>query len=82
MHLAEQVCRGVNMNQKYITRCLILTTVIVFLMGCVSKNPSSNGEDHRRPPLINNESFTNFVPIDIIEIPTNNLELDLDPVSE
>jgi len=72
MHLAEQVYRGGGiMNQKYVTRSLILATIIVILTGCKSNDPSSDS-DHR-PPLINNESFTNFVPIDIIEIPTNDV---------
>jgi len=75
MHLAEQVYRGIMMNQKYkISRCLALIFIIISLTGCASNDPSSDS-DHRRPPLINNESFTNFVPIDIIEIPTNDVSI-------
>ena len=63
------------MNQKYnkISRCLALIFIIISLTGCASNDPSSDS-DHR-PPLINNESFTNFVPIDIIEIPTNDVSI-------
>ena len=56
-----------NLEVSILTKMMLISILLVIVGGCKDHN-YNNGTDIR-PPLMNNNSFTNFVPMNM---PTNN----------